>query len=248
MTARDTAPTWCPARPIRCRPDETAGGLWTCTTRSTAPISMPSSRLLVATTARSRPDFRSSSISRRRSLLTLPWCARASNAGAPDVCPAMAITSAGGRRGGSRSVEGPAAAARSSAHSSFSRVVRRSDSRRELVNTRVADVPSIWSTMDRSTCGHTEGGAGGASGSSVGMAVGGCARSATGTVMRNSNCLAETGVTVRTGRPPARKSATTSTGRTVAEHPMRCTGRSTISSRRSRDRARCEPRLLPARE
>ncbi len=39
-------------------------------------MSMPSSRLLVATTAGSRPDLRSSSMSARCSLLTEPWCAR----------------------------------------------------------------------------------------------------------------------------------------------------------------------------
>ena len=72
-----TAPTWCPARPTRCRPDATDGGDSTCTTRSTAPMSMPSSRLDVATTAGSRPDFSASSISDRCSRDTLPWWARA---------------------------------------------------------------------------------------------------------------------------------------------------------------------------
>ena len=36
-------PTWWPARPMRCSPRETAPGDSTCTTRSTAPMSMPSS-------------------------------------------------------------------------------------------------------------------------------------------------------------------------------------------------------------
>ena len=54
-TPRLTAPTWWPARPTRCSPEATDGGDSTCTTRSTAPMSMPSSRLLVATTAGQPP-------------------------------------------------------------------------------------------------------------------------------------------------------------------------------------------------
>ncbi len=82
-TPVDTAPTWWPARPTRWRPEATDGGDSTCTTRSTAPMSMPSSRLDVATTAGSRPAFRSSSTWARCSLDTEPWCARAMTAGAP---------------------------------------------------------------------------------------------------------------------------------------------------------------------
>ncbi len=59
--ARLTSPTWWPARPMRCRPEAALGGDSTWITRSTAPMSMPSSRLLVATTHRSTPDFNSSS-------------------------------------------------------------------------------------------------------------------------------------------------------------------------------------------
>src|SRR5437764_1408039 len=51
MTPLETAPTWCPARPIRCSPLATEGGDSTCTTRSTAPMSMPSSRLEAAAEA-----------------------------------------------------------------------------------------------------------------------------------------------------------------------------------------------------
>ncbi len=63
-TPREVSPTWCPARPTRCRPLATEGGASTWITRSTAPMSMPSSRLDVATTHRNRPDLRSSSIRR----------------------------------------------------------------------------------------------------------------------------------------------------------------------------------------
>ena len=50
-------------------------------TRSTAPMSMPSSRLLVATTAGRSPRLSASSISLRCSRETLPWWARASSGG-----------------------------------------------------------------------------------------------------------------------------------------------------------------------
>ena len=58
-------------------------------------MSMPSSREDVATTQRSRPDLRSSSIKARWSLDTEPWCARASTGSAPAVLPAWAIMCAG---------------------------------------------------------------------------------------------------------------------------------------------------------
>ena len=76
-TPRDTSPTWWPARPTRCRALATLGGDSIWMTRSTAPMSMPSSRLLVATTQGSRPRLRSSSISARCSLETEPWWALA---------------------------------------------------------------------------------------------------------------------------------------------------------------------------
>ena len=72
---------------MRCSPLATDGGVSTWITRSTAPMSMPNSRLEVATTALSRPVLRSSSTSARCSLLTEPWCARASRVSAPDARP-----------------------------------------------------------------------------------------------------------------------------------------------------------------
>ena len=82
---RLTAPTWWPARPMRCRPDATELGASTWMTRSTAPMSMPSSSELVATTAGRRPALRSSSISVRCSRLTEPWWARASSVSASSL-------------------------------------------------------------------------------------------------------------------------------------------------------------------
>ncbi|CAM5309380.1 hypothetical protein SGRI78S_01034 [Streptomyces griseus subsp. griseus] len=100
-TPVETAPTWCPARPTRWRPEATEGGDSTWTTRSTAPMSMPSSRLEVATTAGSRPALRSSSTCARCSLETEPWWARASRAGAPLPTPDWAMISAGACASGS---------------------------------------------------------------------------------------------------------------------------------------------------
>jgi hypothetical protein len=82
---RLTAPTWWPARPMRWSPDATELGASTWMTRSTAPMSMPSSSELVATTAGSRPALRSSSISVRCSRLTEPWWARASSVSASSL-------------------------------------------------------------------------------------------------------------------------------------------------------------------
>ena len=64
-----------PARPMRCRPRLTAPGDSTWMTRSTAPMSMPSSRLAVATMPRSSPRFSSSSMTTRCSRASEPWWA-----------------------------------------------------------------------------------------------------------------------------------------------------------------------------
>ena len=75
--ARETPPTWWPARPTRCSPEATDGGASTWITRSTAPMSMPSSSEDVATIAGSSPRFSRSSIAARFSRATEPWCASA---------------------------------------------------------------------------------------------------------------------------------------------------------------------------
>ena len=85
MTPLLGAPTWWPARPTRCRPRATLVGLSTWMTRSTAPMSMPSSRLDVATSAGRRPALRSSSISSRCSRAMLPWWARTSSSPASSL-------------------------------------------------------------------------------------------------------------------------------------------------------------------
>src|SRR5450756_2711363 len=96
-TPRETAPTWWPARPTRCRPEATDGGAPTWITRSTAPMSMPSSRDDVATTAGRWPDLSSVSVRVRSARLIDPWWARArmplaSRVSMPTAVPDCAVT------------------------------------------------------------------------------------------------------------------------------------------------------------
>ena len=74
---RLTSPTLCPARPIRCSPRATDFGDSTWITRSTAPMSIPSSSEEVATRHGSSPAFSSSSTTVRSSRASEPWWARA---------------------------------------------------------------------------------------------------------------------------------------------------------------------------
>ena len=76
---RDGSPTWCPARPMRCNPRLTAPGDSTWMTKSTAPMSMPSSSDEVATMARRSPRFNWSSMTTRCSRASDPWCALTSS-------------------------------------------------------------------------------------------------------------------------------------------------------------------------
>ncbi len=85
------SPTWWPARPMRCRPRLTAPGDSTWMTRSTAPMSMPSSSDEVATRPLSSPRFSWSSMKSRRSRLSEPWWAITSSwPGSGDVPVASA--------------------------------------------------------------------------------------------------------------------------------------------------------------
>ena len=70
--------------------------------------------------------------------------------------------------------------------------------------------------------------------------------SSTGTTTARSKVFAAGGCTIVTGARPPRNRATASSGRTVAERPMRCAGFGSSSSSRSRDTARCAPRLVAA--
>ena len=87
--ARDLADLVAGAADALERAGDADGGHSIWTTRSTAPMSMPSSRLLVATTQGSRPRLRSSSISARCSLDTEPWWALAITCSAPWLCAGL---------------------------------------------------------------------------------------------------------------------------------------------------------------
>ena len=187
-------------------------------------MSMPSSRLLVATTAGSRPAFRSSSIRARCSLLTEPWCARA----------------IGGGSGW------PAATARSRAIS-LTCAVMRSARRRLLAKTRVVRCCSMRSTSCSSMCGQidvraTEP----AALPEISVVAPSSAMSSTGTRICRSHCFSLGGATMVAGRDGRTNVATVSSGLTVADRPIRWAGRSSSRSRRSRDSARWAPRLVPA--
>ena len=216
-------------------------------TRSTAPMSMPSSSDDVATTARSSPDFSSASVSALSSLLTLPWWARAMSVAAVPARALLAIICAGSRRSGGLKASGWC----SCAYSSLILLVRRSAVRRELTNTRVERAPMILSYTSRSMKGHTDP-AGSATVAAAGSTAsaptpgvsdrslipkgssttaspitdpvstaGMSSRSSTGTLTIRSKFFAASGATMDTGCPPPMNAATSSTGRTVADRPMR---------------------------
>ena len=70
-----TPPTKWPERPTRCRKAAIARGEPSCTTRSTSPMSMPSSSDAVATSTFNWPVLRRCSAARRNSFAIEPWCA-----------------------------------------------------------------------------------------------------------------------------------------------------------------------------
>ena len=70
----------------------------------------------------------------------------------------------------------------------------------------------------------------------------------TGTATVTSGAAWPSSAMTVTGCGPPRNLATSSWGETVADRPTRCAGRSRRSSSRSRERARCVPRLEPAKE
>ena len=100
---------------------------------------------------------------------------------------------------------------------------------------------SIRSSTRLSTWGHSEPARGPSSPSSPSSIM-----SSTGTTTLRSHSFSDGGATTSTTADPPRKRATSSIGRTVAERPMRWAGRSSSSSRRSRERARWAPRFVPA--
>jgi len=223
MTPLLGAPTWWPARPTRCRPRATLVGLSTWMTRSTAPMSMPSSSELVATSAGSRPALSSSSMARRCSRAMLPWCARTSSS------PARSL-----RR----------CASRSARRRLFVNTIVL---RWERMSSRIAG----WidgQMLDRASAA-TAGPPGCWSSGRISPIA---AMSSTGTTTRSSSGLRAPVSTMATSRPgpiPAMNAAIDSSGRWVADSPIRWgDGASSArnASRRSSESARWAPRFVPA--
>ena len=199
-------------------------------------MSMPSSRLLVATTAGSRPDFSSSSMIGALLLGHRAVVGAREHGGAPRAAPDWAITWAGlrvSRRRGARHpapercrpvgrldafvadlvepggepLGEPAASWRTRWSSGALARGRRCAPRRAARSRRRGSWPAAAPL--RSPVGWPS-----------------SAMSGTGTTTLSSTLLVGGGCTTSTGRPPPRKRATSSTGRTVADRPMRCAGRS----------------------
>ena len=128
MRPSETSSSAWPARPIRCRPRVTDFGDSTWITRSTAPMSIPSSSEEVATRHGSCPDLSSSSTTCRSSWASEPWWARAISTGAVGSPDRRRL-----RRRRHPRARWPAAPAGSSSFaSSFRRLARRSAPRRLL--------------------------------------------------------------------------------------------------------------------
>jgi hypothetical protein len=170
-------------------------------------MSIPSSSEEVATTHGSWPDFRSSSIWARCSLLTEPWWALATTGdlvpSRPVEAPDWAMTWAGGAKGSEASPS-------RSACSSFRWAVSRSASRRELAKTMVERCSPIRSRIRFSTCGQIDGVRGGACSSSRVLGAGLAAEaprslmSSTGTTIDSSHDFSAGGATMVTGCAPPR--------------------------------------------
>ncbi len=241
------SPTWWPARPMRWRPAATERGDSTCTTRSTAPMSMPSSRLDVPTSPLRRPDFSSSSIWSRRSRDSDPWWAFTSSTpgGGVPVC--------------SPPTPSPPSVSPSAA-SSLRRVARRSARRRALTKIERRAVrldrarAAGGASPARSSAAPDRPAAGPLTGSSTTLPS--SPMSSIGHDDLDLERLAHAGVDdrdrPRARRPskPPRKRAISSSGRWVADRPMRCgaglPAPVTRCSSRSRVSDRWAPRLVAA--
>ena len=193
--------------PDPLEPAGDAGGLSTWTTRSTAPMSMPSSSELVATSAGRRPALSSSSIWRRCSRAMLPWCARTSSS------PASSL-----RRCASRSAR------------------RRLLVKTIVLRwARIASRMRGWMAgqMELRASAAIAGPPGWSSGGSTSPSR---AMSSTGTMTWRSSAFrvpASTISTCRSGPMPPRNAAMRSSGRWVALRPMRCGGATVAVLRRS---------------
>ncbi|GAO05470.1 hypothetical protein PSR1_04384 [Anaeromyxobacter sp. PSR-1] len=232
------APTWWPARPMRCIPLATEGGASIWTTRSTEPMSMPSSSEEVATRPRTRPALRLSSMAMRCGRAMEPWCACTS------VSPASSLSAPASR----------SATRRLFTNSKVVRCAFTSSSRRGWMAVQIearggaceASPPGRSSgspRRDMSSTGTSTVSSSGlrdpASTTATGRQAGRAVRSRSSPSAPSAS-PAPAGAA---GRAPPRNRATSSSGRCVAESPMRCSGRPASCSSRSSDSARCAPRF-----
>ena len=224
------SPTECPARPMRCRPRLTAPGDSTWMTRSTAPMSMPSSSDDVATIAFSSPRLSWSSTITRCSRASEPWWACTSSiVGLASVAaPRQQLVEPG-----SQPLRQPAGVGEDD---------RRAVLQHEFEHPRVDAGPDARPRRRRPPPGSPSGVAASPGSRHV--------------VDRDDDLdlerLAHAGVDDLHRRgdsptKPPRNRAISSSGRCVAESPMRCGGLSVTSSSRSSVSARWAPRLVAAR-
>ena len=216
MRPLETSPTPCPARPMRCSPAVTDFGDSTWSTRSTAPMSMPSSSELVATRHGSSPALSCSSTTSRSSRASEPWCARAIG------LLGELVEAQREPLGGAAVVDEDDRRAVLAHEREQLGIDRRPDrlARRLLPGERVEVGVALLRLDHRLSTGTW--------------------------ICRSSGLRvpASTIVQVRCG--PTRKRPTSSSGFCVAESPIRCTSCSDCAASRSSVSARCAPRLVCA--
>ena len=217
-------------------------------------MSIPSSRLEVATMAGSRPRLRRSSIAARLSLATEPWCASASSS------PARSFRAAA-RRSARRRLFTKTMVERCARISSTRRGCRLGQIDGRRGGWLALPSGSSWSDQGAPSSSEGSGWASAAppAGAPSGAWAARRAMSSTGTSMVSSTARREPASAMTTGRgvqptrpsgrptsPPPSRRAASSAGRWVADRPMRWSEpvRPGRASRRSRESARCAPRLV----
>ena len=214
-------------------------------------MSMPSSRLEVATTAGSRPALSASSIWLRSCRDTEPWWARATSAGAPAADARLGHQLGWHGRPSAPGPSGPPGAVRVAGRWRAAAPVPRPVRRRARSAGRRAVRPGGGSWRTRSWTGAPGSGPApaprraarsSAAGAGSPRLVRAARRAAAcpagpargpsagrpcprpGTTIRSSSRFSLGGATIVTGRAPPRNVATSSGGRTVADSPIRWAG------------------------
>ena len=219
-TPDGTPPTWWLARPIRWMPDATDGGASTWMTWSTAPMSMPSSSDDVATMAGNSPALSRSSVARRVSFETEPWCANAISS------PAVSFN---------------AVARRSASRRLLTKIMVERALRMRATSCTCTCGQMLRVAVSPSPSGVCRpSGRGGGTSTVIDSAF--FAEASTIATGRGRGGF----LPVVGSRPPSRR-AISSSGLCVADSPMRWIfAPGTRACRRSSDTNRCEPRLLDA--